>query len=229
MAGTPRPTVRELGVEIRNVMQDLPILLTAPLYRRWHLRWGATPSEVAAPLPGDSLMPGAQYKSTRAIDIGAPPEAVWPWLVQVGCLRAGWYSNDLLDNLAHPSATVIVPDLQHVAVGSRVPMSPKPSDRSALRVHSFEPDRSLLWTTPDSTWAWQLTPTDHGTRLITRINARYDWRHPQWALLGILMMEFGDFAMLRRMLRGIKTRAEARARDLSQPTAVAMAQETTGA
>ncbi len=56
MAGSARPTNREVAIEIRNVMRDLPILLTAPLYRRWHLRWGATPSEVAAPLPGDDLM-----------------------------------------------------------------------------------------------------------------------------------------------------------------------------
>ena len=169
MAGTAGPTSRELAVEIRNVIQDLPVLLTAPLYRRWHLRWGSTPAEVASRLPGDGLMPGAQYKSTRAINIDAPPEAVWPWLVQVGCLRAGWYSNDLLDNLTHPSATVIVPELQHIEVGQWVPMSPKPSARSSLKVHSFEANRWLLWTTPDSTWAWQLTPTDRGTRLIARI------------------------------------------------------------
>jgi hypothetical protein len=82
---------------------NLPAFLTAPLYRRWHLRWGATPAEAAASLPGDALLPRAQYKSTRAITINAPPEAVWPWLVQVGCQRAGFYSNDLLDNLGHPS------------------------------------------------------------------------------------------------------------------------------
>jgi hypothetical protein len=151
----------------------------------------------------------AQYKSTRAISIDAPPAAVWPWLVQVGCLRAGWYSDDLLDNLARPSATRIIPDLQHLEIGHRVPMSPRPTDRSSLTVDSFEIDQWLLWTTPDSTWVWRLIPIEHdGTRLVVRINARYDWRHPLRALLGVLLMEFGDFAMLRRMLRGIKDRAE---------------------
>jgi hypothetical protein len=209
MLAAARPTGRDPIAEIRNVLQDLPIFLTSPVYRRWHLHWGATQAEVASPLPGDDLMRGAQYKSTRAISIDVPPEAVWPWLVQVGCLRAGWYSNDLLDNLAHPSAVAIVPEFQHLEVGQWVPMSPKPSDRSALKVHSFDANRWLLWTTPDSTWAWQLTPTDsNGTRLITRVNARYDWRHPLFALLGVALMEFGDFAMLRRMLRGIKMRAE---------------------
>ncbi len=105
MSGTARPTTRQLLVEVRDVVTDLPTLLTAPLYRSWHLRWGATPAEVAARLQGEGLVEDAQYQSTRAISIAAPPEAVWPWLVQVGCLRAGWYSNDLLDNLAHPSAT----------------------------------------------------------------------------------------------------------------------------
>jgi hypothetical protein len=206
-----------LTAEIRSVVHDLPIFLTAPLYRSRHLRWGATSAEVVAPLPGDSLMSRAQYKSTRAISIDAPPEAVWPWLVQVGCLRAGWYSNDLLDNLAHPSATTIVPELQHLEVGQWVPMSPTPTDRSALKVHSFEPNRWMLWTTPDSTWAWQLTATGNdGTRLVTRIHSRYDWHNPLFALLGVLLMEFGDFAMLRRMLYGIKARAESLAPDTIQ-------------
>jgi hypothetical protein len=156
-------------------------------------------------------MPHAQFKATRAITIDAPPDAVWPWLVQVGCLRAGWYSNDLLDNLGRPSATTVILYLQHIEVGQWVPMSPSgsPSERTALKVHSFQVNEWLLWTKPDSTWAWRLTPiNDKGTRLVTRIHAFYDWRHPLTAVLGVLLMEFGDFAMIRRMLRGIKTRAE---------------------
>jgi hypothetical protein len=209
------PDRRVLFAEIRDVAHDLPAFLTAPLYRRWHLRWGATPTEVAMALPGDDQLPDAQYRSTRAITIEAPPEAVWPWLVQVGCLRAGFYSNDLLDNLGRPSAETIVPSLQHLEVGQWVPMSPSstPSERTAFQVHSFEVNRWLLWAKPDSTWVWQLTPTaSNGTRLVTRIHAARDWRrHPLDALLGLMLMEFGDFAMLRRMLRGIKKRAESAA------------------
>lgn len=209
MTAGARPTHRELFVEVRAVVHDLPVFLTAPLYRTWHLRWGATTTEVAASLPGDDVLPRAQFRATRAITIDAPPEAVWPWLVQVGCLRAGWYSNDLLDNLAHPSATTIMPNFQGLEVGQWVPMSPIPSDATALRVHSFELEHWLLWIKSGSTWAWQLTPTDaNGTRLVTRIHAVYNWRHPITALLGMLLMEFGDFAMIRRMLRGIKKRAE---------------------
>jgi len=102
MTENPRPTRQELVAGCGDVLHDLPTFLTAPLCRRWHLRWGATPAEVAESLPGDTLVPGAQYRTTRAIRIEAPPEAVWPGLVQVGCLRAGFYSNDLLDNLGHP-------------------------------------------------------------------------------------------------------------------------------
>ena len=72
--------------EIGDVLHDIPALVTAPLFRRWHLRWGATPAETTAALPGDRFLPRAQFRSTRAITIDAPPQAVWPWLVQV---RAG--------------------------------------------------------------------------------------------------------------------------------------------
>ena len=202
---------RELFEEIGNVVHDLPAFLTAPLYRRWHLHWGATPTEIAEALPGDDTLPHAQYRSTRAITIEAPPEAVWPWLVQAGCRRAGFYSNDLLDNLGHASARTIVPELQHLEVGQWVPMSPSstPTEVTAFKVHSFEANRWLLWSKPDSTWVWRLTHTDGGgTRLVTRIHAARDWKHPLMAILSVALMEFGDFAMLRRMLRGIKERAE---------------------
>jgi hypothetical protein len=189
----------------------LASFLTAPLYRRWHLRWGATAAEATAELPGDTLVPAAQYRSTRAITIDAPASEIWPWLVQVGCLRGGFYSDDLLDNLAHPSATTIIPELQHLEVGQLIPMSPpgRTSERTAFSVHSFRVNEWLLWSKPDSTWAWSLTPTDTGgTRLVARIRAWYDWRHPLAGTAAVLLMEFGDFAMLRRMLRGIKARAE---------------------
>src|SRR5215469_370294 len=87
--------------------------------------WGATPAEVAAEMPGDRLLPRAQYRCTRAITIGASPEDVWPWLVQVGCLRGGWYADDLLDNFARPSVRRIVPELQDLRVGQCLAWVPK--------------------------------------------------------------------------------------------------------
>jgi hypothetical protein len=206
---TPRPSRQELLHEAATVAADLPLLLTAPLYRRWHLRWGATASEVAQSLPGDEFLPDAQYNSTRAITIDALPGEVWPWLVQVGCLQAGFYSNDLLDNFAHPSARHLIPELQRLEVGLWVSMSPTPSELTAFRVDSFELNKWLLWRKPESTWVWALTELpEERTRLVTRIHAARDWSKPTVALAGLLLMEFGDFAMMRRMLLGLKDRAE---------------------
>ena len=84
---------------------------------RWQLTWGATTEEIERALPGDELVPRPTFNATRAISIGVPPERVFPWLVQVGTSRAGWYSYDLLDNLGRPSARRIVPELQHLAPG----------------------------------------------------------------------------------------------------------------
>jgi hypothetical protein len=161
-------------------------------------------------MPGDDLLPSARFVCTRAVTIDAPPAAVWPWLVQVGCGRAGWYSDDLLDNLARPSAREIFAGLQHLEIGQRVPMAPGvPSETNSFRVEGFEADRWLLWRKTDSTWVWRLTELGSGrTRLVTRVQAVYDWRRPAAALLGMALMEFGDFAMMRRMLLGIAERAE---------------------
>lgn len=208
-AATPRPSLGQLLGEARVVAADVPAFLTAPLFRRHHLTWGATPREARAPMPGDDLVAKAQYRTTRAVTVDAPPEAVWPWLVQVGCLRAGFYSHDLLDNLGHPSSRTIIPELQDLHVGQWVPMSPRPPTQvTAFAVHSFETNHWLLWSKPDSTWAWLLTELPgRRTRLVTRVHAQYDWAKPATALLGVMLMEFGDFAMMRQMLRGIAERA----------------------
>jgi hypothetical protein len=210
MAYRPRgPSRRELLAEISSVVADIVRFLTAPLHRRRHLRWGATDAEVDDGMPGDHLVPGAQYRATRAITIDAPPDAVWPWLVQVGCLRAGWYSNDLLDNRAHPSAESIVPELQHLEVGQWVPMSPTPSERTAFKVAGFGTGEWLLWEQPVSTWAWRLVALPGGrTRLITRLRVHYDWHRPGAALLALVLNELGDYPMMRRMLLGLRRRAE---------------------
>jgi len=165
---------------------------------------------VRAPLPGDEVLPRASYVATRAVTIKAPVEHVWPWLVQVGCLRAGFYSDDLLDNLGRPSARTIRPELQRLAVGQLVPMSPSATEATSFRVASDDAPTQLLWTKPDSTWSWQLTPTaTGGTRLVSRVRAVHPWSRFIEGLLSLLLLELGDFAMMRRMLRGVKDRAEA--------------------
>lgn len=179
----------------------------AARYRSWHLTWGATQDEATGPMPGDDLIGSAGFVATRAISICAPPIAVWPWLVQVGVGRAGFYSYDWLDNLGHHSAQRVLPQFQRPSVGDlAAPMTSKANDRSAFRVASVDEPRALVWNKPDSTWAWRLTGDDAGgTRLVTRLKARYE---PGLLLpVTVLLMEIGDFPMMRRMLLGIAERA----------------------
>jgi hypothetical protein len=199
----------QLTGQVRDTVVDLPWYLLTPLLRRRHLTWGATPAEVAAPMPGDELFPHAQYRSTRAITIDAAPGRVWPWLVQVGYRRAGWYAGDLLDNFGRPSVRRIVPELQDLHVGQWLAMVPRPGERTAFVVDSFAEPSWLLWRTPNRSWAWRLVPfANGGTRLITRLRTVYEWRRPL-AAGTVVLMECADFPMMRRMLRGIRDRAEA--------------------
>jgi hypothetical protein len=207
---TPPRIGTDLARQIRDLLADLPWYLVTPLLRHWHVTWGATEQEVAAAMPGDHLLPRAQYRTTRAITIDATPQEVWPWLVQVGYRRAGWYAGDLLDNFGRPSLRRIVPELQDIRVGQWLAMVPKPSERTAFRVDSFAQPSWLLWRTPNRIWAWRLVPLAGGrTRLITRLRTVYEWRRPL-ALGTVVLMECADYPMMRRMLRGIRDRAEAR-------------------
>ncbi len=178
------------------------------IWRPWELRWGATDEEVARSLPADDLVRSPTFNATRAISIGAPRERVWPWLVQVGTTRAGWYSYDLLDNLGHRSARRIIPELQGLAEGDVVPMSP--DGKQSITVYSMDGPHSMVWNTPgDMSWVWQLdTRPDGTTRLITRIRSRVRWTPMSIAFSGLT--ELGDFWMIRKMLHGLRERAEAR-------------------
>jgi hypothetical protein len=208
MATEERQILRGLGA----IILASPRFASAPLIRRRHLRWGATDAEAAAPMPGDELVPRSSFTATRAITIDAPPEAVWPWLVQLGYRRAGWYTYDLFDNAGFPSADRILPEQQNLKVGDWVPMAKNVNDTTAFTVAGMDPNRWMLWQKPNSTWAWKLVPLDGGrTRLITRLKALYPWRSsPGNALLTLILFEFGDFPMTRKLLLGVKRRAEQR-------------------
>ena len=198
---------RMLG-EVADVVTVVPLLATAPLYRRWHLRWGATAAEARAAMPGDDLVPVSHFTATRAVTIKARPGEVWPWLTQVGYGRAGFYSYDLLDNLGRPSAVAIMPQWQRAGVGDlAAPMASHPTPSTSFRVADAEPGVRLVWAKPDSTWAWTLVPAAPGrTRLVTRLRQRY--QPTPAGLMTIILAEFADFVMMRKMLLGIKARAE---------------------
>lgn len=182
------------------------VVLYLRYVRPWQLTWGATPAEVSRSLPGDDLVPRPTFNATRAITIAAPPERIWPWLVQTGLTRAGWYSYDLLDNLGRPSARHIIPELQDLAVGDIVPMSP--DGKQGMPVHAIDVPHSMIWGTPgDTTWTWQLDRSPDGsTRLITRVRSRYRWLSP--SIFFSALLEFGDVWMMRKMLLNLRDRAE---------------------
>ena len=205
----PEETDRHIGHAILDALSGLPLFATAPLYRRWHLRWGATDQEVQGPMPGDELVPKASLNATRAITIGAPPELVWPWIVQMGYRRAGFYTYALLDNAGFESSDRILKEYQPPTIGDWIPMAKKVNDTTAFKVKAFATNQWLLWEKPDSTWAWKLLPLEGGrTRLISRLKQRYAWEAPASAIFSLVLLEFGDFPMMRRVMKGIKARAE---------------------
>jgi hypothetical protein len=203
-----------------EVAVALPVFATAPLWRHWHLRWGATRAEVAAAMPGDELVTVSHFTATRAVTIGVPPEAVWPWLMQVGYRRAGFYSYDLLDNLGRPSARAILPAWQTPRVGDlAAPMANPPSRETSFVIAEADPPGRLVWAKPDSTWTWTLRALPDGrTRLVTRLRQRY--RVSPTSIVTVVLAEFGDFPMMRKMLLGIKQRAETTASARSGPPTV---------
>ena len=183
------------------------------LYRKhvrdWVLTWGATAEEAARPLPGDDLLDPADLVATRAIQIDAPPSAIWPWLVQMGPGRAGAYTYDWIENLfglnMH-SADRIHPEWQDLNVGDIVRSH---DDRPGMRVEILEPERVLSNRSEAGDWVWTfvLVPENGSTRLISRnriaMKGAAVGQH-----LGMLVMEPGSLVMERKMLLGIKQRAE---------------------
>lgn len=181
------------------------------------LTWGATPAEARMRLPGDQLLPRTDLMATRAITIEASPTQVWPWLVQLGQGRGGFYSYDALENLVGcdiHSAERIVPAWQHLAVGDEVHLHPD----VALAVAEVEPDHALILrgavsatggqqAAPyDFTWAFVLQAEGADTtRLLVR--ERYAYTQPSAAAL-VEPVAVVSFVMTQRMLRGIRDRAE---------------------
>jgi hypothetical protein len=175
------------------------------IYRPQQLRWGATDQEVARAMPGDQIQPQPIFNATRAITIGARPEQIWPWLVQMGYKRAGFYGYDALDNAGIPSADRIIPALQHVKVGDAFPIW----EGVNYQVVAVDPSHSLVLESSDhSTMALGLYPLDAShTRLVWRIhNAAYNWASPY--VVTQLFTDAVDFFAVRQNMLGIQARAE---------------------
>ncbi|UCF79192.1 MAG: hypothetical protein JSW03_02765 [Candidatus Eiseniibacteriota bacterium] len=173
------------------------------VYRPWQLNWGATAEEVARPMPGDELVKDPTFNATRAVTINARPEHIWPWLVQMGYRRAGFYSWDTLDNDRIPSSERILPEYQNLRVGDLVPLS----KNGYARVVEMEQNERLLLVFESegtATWAWGLYELDaERTRLVTRLR----WCAP--SALSQFILDAFEIVMMRKCLLGIKRRAEA--------------------
>jgi hypothetical protein len=204
--------------------------LLTPFLRPWRTKWGATDAEVHRSLPGDDLVPHPKWGWTHAITVRASAAEVWPWLVQMGQGRGGMYSYEWLENLVGcdiHNADRIIPEFQHFEVGDGILIHPKISFPIAV----IEPGRALVLhiradtqtgrtfeltdTMPEKylnmSWVFFLDEPDEGTtRLISRW--RSDYRGMGNTLgCGPLFVEPIGFVMSRKMLRGIKQRAEAAA------------------
>jgi hypothetical protein len=220
------------------VSVTLSLVVTAVVrLRELQRTWGIRPDDVMRPMPGDELVVPAPIVETRSIDIDAPPDAVWPWLVQMGYERAGWYSYDRMD-MRGSSADRILPEHQSLAAGDIVPTHPG----GGFRVEEVEPGRSLVLyldtplvmsqaaaqgdeatpaglkaagamgeaTMPEfrASWAFLLEPlSDHRTRLVERFRVWTPVPTPMQKL-GLPLMGTGVFLMTRKHMLGLKERAE---------------------
>ena len=180
--------------------------------RRWFGRWGTTPGELARVMPGDAEISNPTHSATQAVTVDTPPEDIWPWLVQMGAGRGGLYSYDWLDRLFgildRPSADRVLPEFQHLAVGDKISLGPG----EELTVAAIEPGRALVlrYEGHGFDWVWQfaLYPSgENRTRLVTRGTERFTKSFGTWVFMRL--MEPAAFIMTRRMLLGLKQRAEA--------------------
>ncbi len=188
------------------------MLLASGSYADWQIR--ATAAEQIKPLAGDDLIRDPIGAVNHAITIRRSPHDVWPWLAQMGSGRAGWYSYDFIDNGGRRSAERILPEFQHVTVGTVFPALPDAKD--VFVVAQCEPERSLVlaWRLPDgryqTTWAFVLEqPQPNQTRLIVRGRVASGYRPyglPQWVAL--LLGRPAHFIMQRKQLLSIRNRAE---------------------
>jgi hypothetical protein len=195
------------------------------LSRRWHRNWGTTPEEAVESLPGDQLVPRAALQTTRAIEIGARPPEIWPWLVQMGQGRGGLYTYERVENLLGArihNLDHVDPALQQLEVGDRIRLTPElylgRIPGQFYRVEEIRPERALVMlqelpTGALSSWSFILRPSGAArTRLIVRgrTSAPANLAEKIARQIELLLLEPGYFVMERGMVRGIRKRASSR-------------------
>lgn len=204
--------------------------LLTPCLRSWRCKWGATDEEVKSKLPGDELMTHPKWGFTHAVTIKAPVAEVWPWIVQLGQGRGGFYSYEFLENLVGcdiHNADRIIPEFQQLRVGDGIKLAVKSPE---FPVAVVEPNHALVlhvkaktlitsstkFEEPapqnyfGTTWLWVLEKSDERTtRLISRFLMDYGPGLVNRLTYGTCLVEPISFVMSRKMLLGIKQRAEA--------------------
>lgn len=206
------PFLKALSMNI--VAWVLFLLILFALYftwlRDWQMNWGATAEEVSRYMAGDELLESPELNATRAVEIKASPDQIWPWIVQMGYGRAGFYGFDVLDNGGIPSADCIIPKFQDLNVGDSIQLG-----GPFMQVIEMDPQKSMLWVFlkgagpwEDATWSWGLYKIDdERTRLVSRLRQKYTFSSAQetisWSLIDAV-----EILMMRTTLLGIKHRAE---------------------
>jgi len=197
-------------------------LLLNPLFRSWRVTWGANEEELKKTFPGDELIPHPKWEYTHAVTIDVPAAEVWPWVVQIGQGRGGFYSYELLENLVGcniHNTDRIIPEFQKLKAGDSIRLHPKAPPTPVIGVELG--GWLLLGIAPDysepkgnyvgATWLFFLDEKNKNTtRLIS--HGRNDYNNPGLAnrlWFGPTLMEPINFVMGRKMLLGIKERAEA--------------------
>jgi hypothetical protein len=208
--------MRELIESISGASQIAIHILFYPFVRGWRRRWGSTEEERVLALPGDELVPDPQWIYNHAISIDAPRSAVWPWLVQLGQGRGGFYTYEGLENLVGcqiHNVMVIRPELQRLQVGDTIVTHGRSGFGPPVTL--LEPERALVLGGPPnekgsrSTWAFHLLDGPDGTtRLLERGRGVAGKGALEKLAFGPYLLDPIGFVMSKKMLRTIKELSE---------------------
>lgn len=202
-------------IRIASAVGALALVMAAYVFvaRPWAMNRGSTAAERARAMPGDELDPNPTFLANRAITIDATPEQIWPWLIQIGYTRAGFYGYDMLENVGSPrgirSATTILPEFQNFKVGDPIPISPAGGEF----FYAVVKPQYIIWSSMEGPrpggFTWELYPIDAThTRLVSRIR----WTHHSLAKPGQfaldVLTEFADSLAVPKVLQGVKGRVE---------------------